>query len=403
MSLLAAITFATFYLVSSTTQMTGRELGLFLVASLVPSFLIAWSCTFVVRKLAPRVGLLDQPNQRKVHTTPIPLGGGLAIWAGVILPFAIGSLSLLLIRSSPSLFQLVPEFAQTHVDGITARLDTLWVLLGAGTLLMLVGLIDDRCQIGWKIRLGVQFGVAAACVVWQGWQITAYINLPLLTGLLSVIWIVAMINSFNMLDNMDGLSAGVAAIAAATLAAVMLLTKESGTNQPQLFVGGLLLVIVGALLGFLMHNRPPARIFMGDAGSYFVGFLISVATLLATYAGYQSKNQHAILAPIFVMAVPMYDMASVLLIRLREGRSPFHADKSHLSHRLVDLGLSKTQSVLTIYLLTSTCCLGALLLHQVNFVGAVFITLMVLCILALIAILETTALRKIKRRENGAE
>ncbi len=141
------------------------------------------------------------------------------------------------------------------------------------------------------MRLGIQLLVAVLCVVWQGWRLTAFIEWPWLTWGLSVLWIVALINSFNMLDNMDGLSAGVAAIAAAMLAAVLLLTVDPQTRQPQIFVAGFLLVLVGSLLGFLWHNRPPARIFMGDAGSYFVGFCIAVATLLATYTEYQGARR----------------------------------------------------------------------------------------------------------------
>ena len=133
--------------------------------------------------------------------------------------------------------------------------------------------------------------MAAVCVLWQGWRLTAFIDVPWITWGLSVIWIVGLINSFNMLDNMDGLSAGVAAIGAAMLAAVLLVTPDTQTRQPQLFVAGFLLVIVGSLLGFLWHNRPPARIFMGDAGSYFVGFCIAVTTLLATYTEYQGTRR----------------------------------------------------------------------------------------------------------------
>ncbi len=385
-------------LLAQVGELSAKDWVLLCCSAILPSLLVSWLVTFLLRRYATALGLVDQPNDRKVHTTPTPLGGGIAIWAGVLLPFAIGSLAIVFLADSTRLQRFIPAIALPHLEGIISRLDSLWVLLSAGTLLMLVGLADDRWQIGWKLRLSLQFGIAAACVVWQGWQITAFINAPLLTGLLSVIWIVAMINSFNMLDNMDALSGGVAFIAAGSLAAVMFLSREPETNQPQLFVGGLLIVVCGALAGFLFHNRPPAKIFMGDAGSYFIGFCISVATLLATYAGYRSVNQHMILAPLFVMAVPMYDMFSVLLIRIREGRSPFHADKSHLSHRLVELGLSKTQAVLTIYLLTTTCCLGALLLHRVEIFGAVLISLMVLCILALIAILETTALGRIKNQ-----
>ena len=120
-----------------------------------------------------------------------------------------------------------------------------------------------------------------------------------------------------------------------------------------------------SLVGFLGHNGPPARLFMGDAGSYLVGYLLAMTTLSATFAG-SDLPRHAILAPLCVLAVPLYDTLTVVLIRLRGGRSPFEGDKSHFSHRLVELGMTKTQAVLTIYLTTATCGLGALLLHQVE-------------------------------------
>jgi len=220
-----------------------------------------------------------------------------------------------------------------------------------------------------------------------------FIDLPWLTGAISVLWIVGLVNSFNMLDNMDGLSAGVAAIASAMLAVVMLSTPRPDNNQPQLFIAGLLLVVFGALVGFLWHNRPPARLFMGDAGSYLVGYLLAMTTLTATFAG-GNQPRYAILAPLCVLAVPLYDTASVVWIRLRSGRSPFEGDKSHFSHRLVELGMSKPQAVATIYLATATCGLGALLLHQVNLVGAAVVLLMVFCTLALVAVLETAGRRR---------
>jgi UDP-GlcNAc:undecaprenyl-phosphate GlcNAc-1-phosphate transferase len=137
---------------------------------------------------------------------------------------------------------------------------------------------------------------------------------------------------------------------------------------------------------------------MGDSGAYFIGFLIAAATLLASYTGYHhSEQRHAILAPLFLMAVPLYDMLTVILIRLRSGNSPFMPDKNHFSHRLVDLGLTRPQAVLTVYLTTATCGLGALLLHRVDRTGAVLITLLIGCVLGLISILETTARRTIKK------
>ena len=308
---------------------------------------------------------------------------------------------MLLFREADFVITLIPEFVKPHLDGIASKLDSLWILLGAATILAGVGLADDRWGIDWKPRLGAMFLIALVCVGWQGWRATAFIDVPLIPGLISVVWIVAMINSFNMLDNMDGLSGGVAFLSSIFLATVLLISPEGENGNPQFFVAGLLLVLAGSILGFLYHNRPPAKIFMGDAGSYLIGFIIAAATLLATYTGYQSKSPHGILAPIFVMAVPMYDMLSVIWIRIRSGKSPFEADKNHLSHRLVDLGLSKTQAVLTIYLLTATCGLAALILHRVDMLGAIILGLVVLCVLVLIAILESTARRKIRDSQDS--
>lgn len=378
--------------------MTFRQTCVFLLGSLLPSLLLALVATGFMRWLGPRVGLIDQPNQRKVHTTPIPLGGGVGIWIGVVGVFALGQIALVLIQQNASWQSLVPEFARPHLAGVELQLPKLWILLAAGTVLMLLGLADDRWGLPWQLRMGVQFGVAAACVYWvPNLHLTAFVDLPWFTGLLSVMWIVALINSFNMLDNMDGLSAGIATIAASFLATVMLIAPDPETRGPQLFVAGLLLVLVGSLVGFLFHNRPPAKIFMGDAGSYFVGFNIAVATLLASYTSYQSDTRHAILAPLLVMAVPLYDLVTVIAIRIRAGRSIFSADKNHFSHRLVELGLTKPQAVLTVYLTTATCGLAAVLLHRVDTVGAVILMLIVGCILSLIAILETTARRKINQ------
>ena len=378
--------------------MNGQNLLLFLGGSVLPSLLIAWLSTYVIRANAAKWGLVDHPNYRKVHVTPTPLGGGLAIWLGVIGSFGLAQLALALALNVPVVKSLVPEFAVPHLSGLWLQSGKLWILLAAGTVLMLVGLADDRRGLGWQVRLGLQFGVAAASVyLVENLQLTAFIDSPLLTGLLSVLWIVALVNSFNMLDNMDALSGGVAAISASLLAAVMLLTPDPETQGPQLFVAGFLLVLVGAIAGFLWHNRPPAKIFMGDAGSYFIGFSIAVATLLASYTGYHSQTRHAILAPLCVMAVPLYDMTTVILIRLKNGRSPFQADKNHFSHRLVDLGLTRTQAVLTVYLTSATCGLGALLLHRVDWIGATIIMLTVGCILSLIGILEATGRRAIKK------
>lgn len=385
----------------------------------VPSMIVCWAAAFAMRRFGPRFGLVDRPGHRKIHERPMPTSGGLAIWLGIVLPLLAGQIALWGLEGSgargqgsevreqgldsersvpsapvprpPSLAPLC-QFVAPHVSGLLHQSGKLWELLAGGTVLMLLGLADDRRGLDWRLRITVQTAVAVALVA-LGWRMTLFLDMPWLTGALSVLWIVGLVNAFNMLDNMDGLSAGVAAIAAVMFAAAMLLTPRPDNNQPQLFIAGLLLVIAGSLVGFLWHNRPPARLFMGDAGSYLVGYLLAMATLTATFAG-GSLPRHAILAPLCVLAVPLYDTASVVLIRLQSGRSPFVGDKSHFSHRLVELGMTKAQAVLTIYLTTATCGLGALLLHEVNLAGAIIVLLMVVCMLALVAVLETVGRRR---------
>ncbi len=343
----------------------------------------------------------------------MPTCGGLAIWLGIVLPIAVGQATLLGLEEfkgdKVQASSLVPaptpgastpgenilDFAESHAAGLRHQSGRLWQLLAGGTVLMLLGLFDDRRGLDWRLRLGVQTAVAIV-MVRLGWKMSLFLDAldaPWLTGTLSVLWIVGLINSFNMLDNMDGLSAGVAAIAAAMLAAMTLLTHRPDNNQPQLFIAGFLLVIVGSLVGFLWHNRPPARLFMGDAGSYLVGYLLAMATLTATFAG-GNVPRYAVLGPLCVLAVPLYDTATVVFIRLRDGRSPFVGDKSHFSHRLVEMGLSKPRAVLTIYLATATCGLGALLLRQLDALGAAIVLLMVACTLTLVGILETVGRRR---------
>lgn len=358
---------------------------------LLPSMLISWLSIYMIRRHAAKWGLMDQPNSRKVHTTPIPLGGGLGIWLGVITTFLVGTV-LVVINGSGMNF--VPDQLKLYVEGIETQLADLWVLLLAGTILMFVGLVDDIRGLSWKFRLSIQVVVATACVIWQQWYFTAFIPYQVITVGCTVFWIVMLINSFNMLDNMDAAAGGVAVICSVMLVLYVVLTGVT-SEGPQVFVAGLLLVFVGSLLGFLWHNKPPAKIFMGDAGSYFVGFCIAIATILVTYTDGEQPVIHAVIAPVIIMAVPIYDLCTVITIRISEGRSPFQPDKSHFSHRLVELGLSKPRAVLTMFLVTATTGVSALLLPQVSLPGAVLIVCLTFCVLLLVAILESTARNKI--------
>lgn len=381
------------------------SLFLVLLLSVAPSLVISWSAAWLVCKRAATWGLVDRPGGRKDHRAATPMGGGLAIWLGLVVPFAVGHLLLVLAADPERPSSLAPwaaslpgaELIGKHFGGLQQKLPDLWFLLGMGTVLMVLGLIDDLRGLNWRLRLMVEVCVAAGVVAY-GWKVTLFLDYPWLTSAITVAWIVGLVNSFNMLDNMDGLSGGVAAIAAAMLAAVLLLAPDPETQQPQLFVAGFLIALVGSVVGFLLHNRPPARLFMGDAGSYLLGYCLAAASILATFTG-GHLPKHAILAPLCVLAVPLYDTCTVIWIRLRAGRSPFEGDKNHLSHRLVQLGMSKAQAVLTIYLLTATCGLGALLLHEVDSRGAWIIVLLIGCVLTLVGLLEAAGRSSGRKRK----
>ncbi|MCE3016943.1 MAG: MraY family glycosyltransferase [Pirellula sp.] len=360
-----------------------------LAVTAVPSFLISLFVVGWVRKNALQLGLMDQPSERKVHTTPIPRGGGIGIASGVLMTFAIGALFTWISNGERSLIgSVLPESIRSYLPGLLSRLPQFAVLVGGGIALAGLGLLDDRFGLPWQPRLLIEFVVAGAVVYGQNLQFTAFIQLPWLTSILSVLWIVLLINSFNMLDNMDGLSAGVATIVCGMLSLMLLMTSEESRGQPQLFVAAMLLVLFGGLIGFLRYNWPPASIFMGDAGSYFVGYWIAVSTLLATYVDARGTTPHSVLAPLCLLAIPIYDTVSVVFVRLREGRSPFQADKRHFSHRLVDMGLSKEQAVVAIHLATLTCSIGALLLPRTDLVGAVLVIAIVVCMLGLVSVIE---------------
>jgi UDP-GlcNAc:undecaprenyl-phosphate GlcNAc-1-phosphate transferase len=364
----------------------------FVVACVGSAFVLAFGTTALMRRLAPRWGLVDHPSARKVHVTPTPLGGGIGIWAGVVLPIAAAQLAAWLILRNGATPAWLPAELAVHLEGVVYRTGLLWTVLAAGTLLSVMGLVDDLRNLPWKPRLFMQLCVACALVL-GGVRASIFVPLPWIGAVVTVVWIMVLTNAFNFLDNMDGLSAGIALIAATLLAVIML----TATGEPRWLVAGVLLVLIGSLAGFLCHNWSPARIFMGDTGSYFVGLLMATLTVLGTFYEYDGGSRHVMLAPLCVLAVPLYDFASVVLIRLSQGRSPFHPDRSHFSHRLVNLGLKPRDAVLTVYLATLTTGIGALLLYEVpGWTGALLIISLVLCVLLIIAILEAVG-----RKSNG--
>ncbi len=334
----------------------------------------------LMRVVAPRFGLVDKPGGRKAHLAPTPMGGGVAIWLTFVVVLAIGAGVITAAGGS------LPAELGRHAAGMWEKSGELAWIIGLASVVMVIGLVDDRVGLGWRPRLAAQL-ILATILAAVGVRVTLFwpFTHPLPGGLATVLWVVGLTNAFNFLDNMDGLAASVGLIAAGLFAAAQLLVGS-------LFVPAVLLVLVGSLGGFLVHNRHPARLFMGDAGSNFLGFTLGAFTVAGTFTrgGY---SPYGMLIPLLVMAVPLYDAASVIVIRLREGRSPFQPDRRHFSHRLVERGLTSPGAVLTIDLVTLTGGLGALLLPRMGGLGALVVALQTLCLLGVVAILEFSTSR----------
>lgn len=363
----------------------------FLIAACFGSaFVVSIVTTRLMRTLSPRWGLIDQPAARKVHVTPTPLGGGIGIWAGVVIPIALAQAVVFWLSGLEQLPEWLPEEIRPHLAGVTFRSGKLWGILAAGTILSVMGLIDDIRNLPWQPRLAIQVLVAVGLTT-AGVRATVFAEWPWVGYVVSVLWILCLVNSFNFLDNMDGLSAGIGLIASLMFAAILL----TALSEPRWLVASVLLILAGSLAGFLWWNWSPASIFMGDTGSYFIGLILASMTILGTfYEGSStsggSVGRHVILAPLCVLAVPLYDIISVMLIRLKEKRSPFQPDKSHFSHRLVELGLQPRNAVLTVHLATLTTGFGGLLLYQVpDWNSASIVAGLIVCVLLIIAILET--------------
>jgi UDP-GlcNAc:undecaprenyl-phosphate GlcNAc-1-phosphate transferase len=282
---------------------------------------LSWILTDLLIPLAPRLGLVDYPSERKVHLQPTPRGGGLAIFISVL--------------------------------AVSVLLSALSYQTLLGTVILLLGLLDDLRPLPWAIRLIVQFAVSFAAVF------LCLPPCPWFVRAMAVVWIAGIINAFNMLDNMDALSGGVAWIAAGYLAVLSWWTTPKAIADWGTFVA-----LMGALSGFLWFNHPPARIFMGDAGSTFLGFTIGLGSVQVILR--EGETPWSWLVPPCILAVPCYDLLSVVLLRLSQGRSPFHADKQHLSHRLVGRGLSNWAAVRVIYLLALASGASGVILYVVR-------------------------------------
>lgn len=357
-------------------------------------FFTSWLCCRIVMRVAPTLGLVDKPGQRKIHTTPTPTGGGLGIWIGVLVPATAFTILALTAPESGASLDSFPEVLSNLTRWIALNLTRMWTALALGSFLVLLGTLDDRFDLPWTLRLSLEFIVAVIAVA-CGWRLNCAYLSPLVNQTLSVFWIVGLVNSFNMLDNMDALSSGVATIASLFLSAVAFLYAPSTGGEAMHFLSASALLLASSILGFLMLGRPPARMFMGDGGAYFIGFIIATSTLSVTYADVNAPTT-SVLVPLVIVAVPLYDTISVVSIRLKNKKSPFVGDTNHFGHRLVALGLSRKQTILTIYLATAICATTSFFIYRAQMIEAIFMTLQTALFLIFVAIVEFAARKKIK-------
>lgn len=352
------------------------------IIAIVGPFIVSLLATYFVRGWARRRGFVDRPSGHKKHRSPVALGGGIALTVSIFAPVLVGTLVAWMLQDGDPPTWL-PALAQTHLDGIASKLPILLAIVAAAVVLHVVGLIDDRKALGPVPKLVAEIMVALFTAWPMGIRVIEVLPAPLSIAL-TVLWIVLITNAFNFLDNMDGLSAGVAAVAAAIFAIASM-------NAGQVFVPVMAWVVVGASLGFLVFNFSPATIFMGDAGSLVIGYLMSVLTILTTfYDPEQNLTPLGVIVPVVVLAVPLYDVISVVIHRLRVGESPFRGDWRHFSHRLVKRGMTPRGAVLTIYLATAATGLPAIILPRVGWTFACLLLVQCLCVVAMIAILEHT-------------
>jgi len=283
----------------------------------------ALALTGPVRQLALHIGLVDYPGPRKLHLTPVPLLGGVAIYAGVLLALLVSVHGRMLLETTG--------------------------ILGGATLLVFVGVLDDRGLLHHQVKLFLAMPVAALILLASGIRaniFSAFVSQPAgiaLDGCLTLLWVVGISAAFSILDHMDGLCAGVAAVAAAyfTLFAWM---------EWQILVRVLAAATLGAAVGFLRWNFHPARIFMGDGGAMLLGFLM--ATLGLKLRMSQLPTATAWMVPVLVLAVPIFDTLLVSISRSRRGMLPFSSPgKDHAAHRLSNLGLGRSRAVVALYAL----------------------------------------------------
>lgn len=373
---------------------------------LVESFVVSLVLTALVRRMALALNVVDQPGERKMHTTPIPLLGGVAIFVTFYLVIFV---NLALLIKAPSLgFSWLDQNVLSFLGENATR--PLIGIFAGGVIIFLLGVVDDLKALSPEVKLAGQV-VAGFILVISGVHVDSFldrlllefewfINLPEFTqrwvsgsvaGAVSIFWVVLMTNAMNLLDNMDGLCGGVSGIAGLSFFLCVL-------PQQEYFVCVLMMVFVGSVAGFLYHNLNPARIFMGDAGAMFCGYMLATVAMLGTYYTESTPTRIAVAAPLLALCVPLFDTASVIYIRWRRGESIMKGDKRHFSHRLVELGMTPRQAVEFIFLVAGVTGLSGALIGQVSVLGTVVILAQTAGIFFLIILLMRAGKSSERRR-----
>ena len=354
-------------------------------------FLLSLVFSLLLTPLSGRIGrffsLMDEPKKWKIHKEEKARSGGIAIFFSFVLVLLPGlGLGLFLHHAGSSLLSRDVSRLIANIPGIAGKLGGL--LCGA-PFIFIVGLVDDRVTLRPWTKLFCQI-LSTLPLLLGGIRIQLF--LPVGFGvLLTVFWIVLLTNSFNFIDNMDGLASGIAIIVSLMLAFVSLGAQER-------FMTAILLALAGSILGFWYFNFIRSKLFMGDGGSLFIGYMIAALTIMATYYQNGVPTALPVLTPIIILGVPLFDMASVLFIRYRAGRPLMKGDTNHFSHRLVELGMTRKQAVLFIYLVTICVALAALPLAYLPLLPALILTGQAALWFVLIFLLERTGKRKMEEK-----
>lgn len=331
-------------------------------------------------RLAKRWGVMDIPGPRSLHPAPIPLLGGLAIVTSLILTTVLHLASAAWLARNPDFLKPVLADMQLSLSGLSATWGRLGIIFGGGLVICALGLADDLWHLRVRTRLLVQFAVAAALVASGIHPSFAIVPEPL-PHLIGVLWLVGITNAFNLVDGVDGLAAGLAAIAAGLLGTTMFMTDHPCT-------AAFLFAVCGSASGFLLFNWHPAKVFLGSSGALFLGYVLGATTMVATYQSPQTTWLFPMLIPVLVCAVPLYDTFSVIMIRMGLKKSIWEGDRSHFHHRLMRIGFSHRQCVAFMWLIAIAFGLGGMLITRGGWIASLVVTAQSLVLIALIVLME---------------